>query len=460
MKGIDELLIALNEYFPKLICTNLVESRITTKDKGHPLEERVSTFLSELKYFKTHNQPIVSENFAYLYTLIDNLKLASSCNRIDRLIADLQIPEKFYSAYYELIACCSYLRQGYKVDINENNNHDGTPINEFQVLLGRHSIPVEVKSLESKDELQKVCLGILLNHIDKEISNIDMKLSIFITMNKVLDREKIEQVLNLILSGLKSLNNGEQTIFDPLCEVRITSLTRSTKHEVGINLYYESNKYRAIRDNVKKASTQIPNHIPGVVHVFLPPDQLYDIYSSIENSYKNLKNLVLSTPNVGVLSLDSLEISPDAKSVELKRYLVNNHALSSNIPQDFRVSLAPVLLPPWHPTGDNFTISFDLLVPQGTYLPSKDTEVVWISSPHGETQIRVFIRNTGSLRFDLTIEPAGRIVVELGSNQFARGQVHEYSFSVNNGNLKIAIDNRLIEKDYAVLSSNTYPAIA
>ena len=343
---------------------------------------------------------------------------------------------------------------------NENNTPDGSPINEFTVLSGHNSIPVEVKSLESKDKIQNICLNVLLAKIEKESSSFDLKISILILMRKNLDKDKVNEILLIIRNCLNSLIDGKQTIFSPLCEVRVTPSKNWPKNEVSINLYYETNKYRAIRDNVKKASKQIPMKQAGVVHVFLPPDQLYDIFSSVEESYNNLKKLVLGTPNIGILSLDSLEIAPDAKSIDLKRYLVNNHSLSSTITQDFRVSLSPASLPPWHPTDDNFTISFILKTPSGSHLPNKDAEVIWISSPHGETQLRVFIKNTGNLRFDLTIEPAGRVVVELYSDYFTRGKSHEYSFSVNSGSLKMSIDGHLIEGGYSVLSGNTFPPTA
>jgi hypothetical protein len=129
---------------------------------------------------------------------------------------------------------------------------------------------------------------------------------------------------------------------------------------------------------------------------------------------------------------------------------------ADKIPEALSLPKAQFLMPKWNPLNAIFTLGFSFSI-TGVGFPTKDRALYWICSPHGETQIRHFLKSTGNIRFDLIVPMLGRVVIELNNKLIKRNQTYKVTFDFNlaKNTVLISLDDNNVGRDLIKIISGS-----
>jgi hypothetical protein len=427
----------------------------------HPVSQKWPDLIGDIERIK---DPDISVNTAYLLHLADCIADTSGVDNIQRLLDDLVQVGCYQSTYHELVVCAGYARRGYAVKVNPHQTETGDRICDLQVECDGESVSVEIKGIESKDEIQSLWVNSLKHQVAKYLGDELSRYSVSIRLKKVLDQSCVNQCLLALEEVFRKPYSVVSHYDAPKFYLRLRRVIKPDAAKIDVSTCYSQDKYRAIKSNVNSAIGQLPEDKAGVVHIVLPPDVAYDFYSSIESCYHYINdNLLKGVQNLAALCLDHIEFDHRRYGFVHKRYLAFNFDSERSLPESLNISLASVVIPTWNPRGYPFEITFTSKVdgPLGR-LPGKEVELNWISSNHGCCQIRVFLRPSGALRIDYITKLFGKLVIEVYPGSYVLGRFHEYSMDFRPGfpYATLSIDGRqLDDHEYSVISSTKFPEI-
>ena len=203
------------------------------------------------------------------------------------------------------------------------------------------------------------------------------------------------------------------------------------------------------------ACSRLPEGRGGVLHLFLPSDEAYELFVLAEPSYRSrFDELLASMPRLNALVLESVQPCPWTGRTLHNRYVVPNPGARYPLPEKFSLALSGMELPATDLSANQFTVCYYCMVPPyPLQLGGRMAELNWLSSPDGTAQLRTMLLPGGALRVELMIPGLGRRVVTIQLQALSYNVPHQFRLALPPGLTGIEVEVngwRLPQEAYSI----------
>ncbi len=439
----------------------------------------------DIKRSQEQKKLSISIKTHFILNLLEQLQNISHLANFSRIITNLCSKGTFYSAAFEASIASLYI-SSYPVTVTEEGTSKSPDFNI--TLLSNEKIYIECKSLEDFSiennkvfneivhKVEKLCrrnkksnfvvlktagnlgqetIDLIVKRIRDIILNDWFGDYIFNVngTNLICHNRKIAEWDRVSSYGSISVRHPDNCVnFSIAFKVEETPFgiqKNSNIILVAVENYPILNFEKRIKNEIKKASKQLPREKCNILHIQLPISDTLDFENYINKNYMEIQSLLENTThNINILIISrTLYNLKNLYDFPYQLSLFVNTKAQTNIPKNFKYPLPGIVCLPCN--IDKSCVGKDIEIGNIIYKPPMQWDKVpkgiilfHMISADGKAQFRLWKSYDGNIAFEFIISGAARYYVKSKDNPFILETNNRIDIKIDKGVIGIFVNKK------------------
>ena len=464
----------------------ITQSTLTEQPKTYsPFFDFWHEYNLDIKRSLNQNQLSISTKTYFILNLLEQLQNISHLDNFSRIVTNLRSKGSFYSAAFETSIASLYINL-YSLTITREGLAKSP---DFDITLTTdEKMYIECKSLEDfylgnnkvfneiTHKLEKLCKNnrksniVILKTVGKYgQENVDLTVQkirdIVLNdrfgeyplningMNVVCHNSKLAEWDKITYGGISVKHPSNCTNLLMTLKARKGPSNRIQENSqiilIGIENYPILDFEKRIKNEIKKASKQLPKGKCNILHIQLPISDTLDFENYINKNYMEIQSLLESTThNINVLIISRTNYNlKNLYDFPYQISLFVNTKAQTDIPKGFKYPLPGIFCLPCD--IDEKPISQDIQICNIKYRPVSQ----WDKTPKGivlfhminskeKVQFRLWKSYDGSIAFEFIVSGIMRHYVKSKDNPFVPGVENKIDIKINTNIITIFVNDK------------------
>lgn len=207
----------------KLALSNKPSNRDTysLNYQEHPLYTRWKSFLLDIEKSERFGKLFLSNSSRDCIALYIHLSTIQNIPNFSRILLDITTNDKYYSSVYEAKVAFEYVRQGYKVTIQDETGATSGRVSDFIISIDDQELHVECKSLDVIEEVEQNNWNELRNRTLSLLNKYARNWNIAVNCSKEIDANDVNQICTILKRCIKNGDLEDVNLFDNTIQIFI-----------------------------------------------------------------------------------------------------------------------------------------------------------------------------------------------------------------------------------------------